>query len=150
MAQYRKKPVVIEAIQFNGKNAEEIEQWSNNNVKAGPVSEDTLTKAYLEIETLEGTMTAQPNDYIIKGVNGEFYPCKPDIFEKTYDSEVTTFEERLIKEQEELNDKLVKLYEFGSTEKFKEIDPVHKQLLVIQSGAMMTYNETLKLRLGLL
>ena len=150
MAQYRKKPVVIEAIQFNGKNAEEIEQWSNNNVKAGPVSEDTLTRAYLEIETLEGTMTAQPDDYIIKGVNGEFYPCKPDIFEKTYDSEVTTFKERLIKEQEELNDKLVKLYEFGSTEKFKEIDPVHKQLLVIQSGAMMTYNETLKLRLGLL
>ena len=150
MAQYRKKPVVIEAIQFNGKNAEEIEQWSNNNVKAGPVSEDTLTRAYLEIETLEGTMTAQPNDYIIKGVNGEFYPCKPDIFEKTYDSEVTTFKERLIKEQEELNDKLVKLYEFGSTEKFKEIDPVHKQLLVIQSGAMMTYNETLKLRLGLI
>ena len=150
MAQYRKKPVVIEAIQFNGKNAEEIEQWSNNNVKSGPVSEDTLSRDYLEIETLEGTMTAQPNDYVIKGVNGEFYPCKPDIFEKTYDSEVTTFKERLIKEQEELNDKLVKLYEFGSTEKFKEIDPVHKQLLVIQSGAMMTYNETLKLRLGLL
>ena len=150
MAQYRKKPVVIEAIQFNGKNAEEIEQWSNNNVKAGPASEDTSTRDYLEIETLEGTMTAQPNDYIIKGVNGEFYPCKPDIFEKTYDSEVTTFKERLIKEQEELNDKLVKLHEFGSTEKFKEIDPVHKQLLVIQSGAMITYNETLKLRLGLL
>ena len=85
MTQYRKKPVVIEAIQFNGKNAEEIEQWSNNNVKAGPVSEDTLTRAYLEIETLEGTMTAQPNDYVIKGVNGEFYPCKPDIFDKTYE-----------------------------------------------------------------
>ena len=150
MAQYRKKPVVIEAIQFNGKNAEEIEQWSNNNVKSGPISEDTLSRDYLEIETLEGTMTAQPKDYVIKGVNGEFYPCKPDIFEKTYDSEVTTFKERLIKEQEELNDKITKLYEFGSTEKFKEIDPVHKQLLVIQSGAMITYNETLKLRLGLL
>ena len=131
MNQYRKKPVVIEAIQFNGKNAEEIEQWSNNNVKSGPISEDTLSRAYLEIETLEGTMTAQTNDYVIKGVNGEFYPCKPDIFEKTYDSEVTTFKERLIKEQEELNDKITKLYEFGSTEKFKEIDPVHKQLLVI-------------------
>jgi hypothetical protein len=150
MAQYRKKPVVIEAIQFNGKNAEEIEQWSNNKVKAGPVSEDTLSRDYLEIETLEGTMTAQPNDYVIKGVKGEFYPCKPDIFEQTYDAEVTTFKERLIKEQEELNDKITKLYEFGSTEKFKEIDPVHKQLLVIQSGAMITYNETLKLRLGLL
>ena len=102
MAQYRKKPVVIEAIQFNGKNAEEIEQWSNNNVKAGPASEDTSTRDYLEIETLEGTMTAQLNDYIIKGVSGEFYPCKPDIFEKTYDAETTSFKERLIKEHEEL------------------------------------------------
>ena len=150
MAQYRKKPVVIEAIQFNGKNAEEIEQWSNNNVKRGLVSEDTLTKVYLEIETLEGTMTAQLNDYIIKGVNGEFYPCKPDIFEKTYDAETTSFKERLIKEQEELSDKLNKLYTFGSTEKFKELDPIHQQLLIIQSGSMATYNETLKLRLGLL
>ena len=150
MAQYRKKPVVIEAIQFNGKNAEEIEQWSNNNVKRGLVSEDTLTKVYLEIETLEGTMTAQPNDYIIKGVNGEFYPCKPDIFEKTYDAETTSFKERLIKEHEELSDKLNKLYTFGSTEKFKELDPIHQQLLIIQSGSMATYNETLKLRLGLL
>ena len=150
MAQYRKKPVVIEAIQFNGKNAEEIEQWSNNNVKRGLVSEDTLTKVYLEIETLEGTMTAQLNDYIIKGVNGEFYPCKPDIFEKTYDAETTSFKERLIKEHEELSDKLNKLYTFGSTEKFKELDPIHQQLLVIQSGSMATYNETLKLRLGLL
>ena len=150
MAQYRKKPVVIEAIQFNGKNAEEIEQWSNNNVKRGLVSEDTLTKVYLEIETLEGTMTAQPNDYIIKGVSGEFYPCKPDIFEKTYDAETTSFKERLIKEHEELSDKLNKLYTFGSTEKFKELDPIHQQLLIIQSGSMATYNETLKLRLGLL
>ena len=150
MAQYRKKPVVIEAIQFNGKNAEEIEQWSNNNVKAGPASEDTSTRDYLEIETLEGTMTAQLNDYIIKGVNGEFYPCKPDIFEKTYDAETTSFKERLIKEHEELSDKLNKLYTFGSTEKFKELDPIHQQLLVIQSGSMATYNETLKLRLGLL
>ena len=150
MNQYRKKPVVIEAIQFNGKNAEEIEQWSNNNVKSGPASENTSTRDYLEIETLEGTMTAQPNDYIIKGVNGEFYPCKPDIFEKTYDSETTSFKERLIKEHEELSDKLNKLYTFGSTEKFKELDPIHQQLLVIQSGSMATYNETLKLRLGLL
>ena len=150
MAQYRKKPVVIEAIQFNGKNAEEIEQWSNNNVKAGPASEDTLTRSYLEIETLEGMMTAQQNDYIIKGVKGEFYPCKPDIFEQTYDAETTTFKERVVKEQEELSDKLVKLYTFGSTEKFKELDPIHQRLLIIQSGAMITYNETLKLRLGLL
>lgn len=57
---YRKKPVIIEAIQF----------------------EDN---PYLKIETLEGIMKASVGDYIIKGVNGEFYPCKPDIFEKTYE-----------------------------------------------------------------
>ena len=75
---------------------------------------------------------------------------RTDIFEKTYDAETTSFKERLIKEHEELSDKLVKLYTFGSTEKFKELDPIHQQLLIIQSGSMATYNETLKLRLGLL
>lgn len=76
---YRKKPVTIEAVQWNGYNANEI----RNFVK------DTLRKfeygnRYIAIETLEGTMKADINDYIIKGVQGEFYPCKPDIFEQTY------------------------------------------------------------------
>ena len=153
MAQYRNKPVVIEAIQYTGKNDFEIGKWSNNLVYPSPVLEPDESNpdgSYLQIKTLEGVMTAIVGDYIIKDVKGEFYPCKPDIFEQTYDAESTTFKERLEKEQEELNDKITKLYEFGSTEKFKEIDPVHKQLLVIQSGAMITYNETLKLRLGLL
>lgn len=80
---YRKKPVVIEAIQFTdtsdcllelGELGLEVRVSYNN--KLQPV---------LLIPTLEGTMTAQLGDFIIKGVNGEFYPCKPDIFEKTYD-----------------------------------------------------------------
>lgn len=77
---YRKKPVVIEAIQWNGNNATEIAEFSKG------------SKRYIEfegnicrIETLEGIMTASLNDYIIKGIKGEFYPCKPDIFEQTYD-----------------------------------------------------------------
>lgn len=87
---YRKKPVVVEAVQFNNVNAEEISDFIGKKVK----HEIESTVAYdagrgapvssVTIETLEGNMKAMPGDWIIKGVNGEFYPCKPDIFEKTY------------------------------------------------------------------
>ena len=78
MKKYRKKPVVIEALQFDGKNYEECLN----------LSEDIFMfdgDNYLNITTLEGTMKCSVGDYIIKGVNGEFYPCKPDIFKKTYE-----------------------------------------------------------------
>ena len=76
---YRKKPVVIEAIQFNGRNSADIHEFCGDKVRE-PVGKD-----YLEIETLEGIHIASPGDYIIKGIKGEFYPCKPDIFEMTYE-----------------------------------------------------------------
>jgi hypothetical protein len=76
---YRKKPVVIEAVQFKGRNSADIHEFCGDKVLE-PVGEE-----YLEIVTLEGNMRATPGDFIIKGVNGEFYPCKPDIFEKTYE-----------------------------------------------------------------
>ena len=79
MAKYRKKPVVIEAIQFNGRNSADIHEFCGDKVRE-PVGKD-----YLEIETLEGVHIASPGDYIIKGIKGEFYPCKPDIFEMTYE-----------------------------------------------------------------
>ena len=78
--QYRKKPVVIEAIQWTGNNCIEVAEFmfgANVCIKN--------TRGYVEIETLEGKMNAEVNDYIIKGVKGEFYPCKPDIFERTYE-----------------------------------------------------------------
>lgn len=78
MAKYKKKPVIVEAIQWNGDNALEILQFSHESY----IDKDNYT---LKIDTLEGTMVANRGDYIIKGVNGEFYPCKPDIFEKTYE-----------------------------------------------------------------
>lgn len=88
---YRKKPVVIEAIQFDNINYEEIcafvgmallrEIESETAYQAG-VAPPVLS---VTIPTLEGNMKAMPGDWIIKGVNGEFYPCKPDIFEKTYE-----------------------------------------------------------------
>ena len=74
---YRKKPVIIEAIQWNGKNLSEIDNFVGGSLKTKGSS--------LVIHTLEGDMEASINDYIIKGVNGEFYPCKPDIFDKTYE-----------------------------------------------------------------
>lgn len=85
---YRKKPVVIEAIQFTGNNHHELSKWSNDSVYVSPGIEPTEhnpTGVYLQINTLEGIMTAIVGDYIIKGVRGEFYPCKPDIFEATYE-----------------------------------------------------------------
>ncbi len=76
---YRKKPVVIDAICFNGRNSADIHEFAGASVRE-PVGE-----RYLEIETLEGMHRAVPGDYIIRGVAGEFYPCKPDIFEQTYE-----------------------------------------------------------------
>lgn len=82
MKKYKKKPVIIEAIQFNGWNFGEIYDWmrgASNGIYPS-MYEETMV-----IKTLEGDMTASVGDYIIKGVNGEFYPCKPDIFEQTYE-----------------------------------------------------------------
>jgi hypothetical protein len=80
---YRKLPVVIEAIQWNGSNYSDIERFIT--VEFGYQTRMDGNGTNVIIPTLEGNMEAIPNDYIIKGVNGEFYPCKPDIFEKTYE-----------------------------------------------------------------
>lgn len=82
---YRKKPVIIEAIQFedNSDCIIEIHEFMGGDTIR--VNYEDKDNPYLKIETLEGTMKASVGDYIIKGVNGEFYPCKPDIFEKTYE-----------------------------------------------------------------
>lgn len=85
---YRKKPVVVEAMRISEKTERDVIEWSKGKVCASPVLEKTESNpsgVYWQIDTLEGVMTAIPGDYIIKGVNGEFYPCKPDIFEKTYE-----------------------------------------------------------------
>ena len=76
---YRKKAVVIEAVQWTGKNAFEILDFIDSQVLMEEGND------FFHINTLEGNMRADKNDWIIKGVQGEFYPCKPDIFEMTYD-----------------------------------------------------------------
>ena len=96
---YRKKPVVIEAIQFvvtkeipckfgiaKDYNLSEISKFMDNMLHVPTVPNGTPEgRTYIEIPTLEGIMEANVGDYIIKGIKGEFYPCKPDIFEATYE-----------------------------------------------------------------
>jgi len=85
MAKYRKKPVVIEAQQVSWENAASVASWC-----AGTVSDSGFVPSggmwvTISIPTLEGTMKANLGDFVIRGVKGEFYPCKPDIFEATYE-----------------------------------------------------------------
>lgn len=82
---YRKKPVIIEAIQFEDTSDRIIEIHEFMGGDTIRINYEDKDNPYLKIETLEGIMKASVGDYIIKGVNGEFYPCKPDIFEKTYE-----------------------------------------------------------------
>ncbi len=76
---YVKKPIVIEAIQYTGENTEDVVNFITDRHCT------ILNDKRILINTLEGNIEASPNDYIIKGVQGEFYPCKPDIFKSTYD-----------------------------------------------------------------
>ena len=84
---YRKKPVTIEAAWFKAPEvAESIAAWCGGRVCSESKASDPTDVAYwIDIPTLEGVMKASLGDYIIKGVRGEFYPCKPDIFEDTYE-----------------------------------------------------------------
>ncbi|MGJ0022720.1 MULTISPECIES: hypothetical protein [Streptococcus] len=81
MPKFRKKPVEIEAVRFVGSNYEEIREFIGQNTLCSDLS--------IVIPTLEGDMVAQKGDYIIKGIKGEFYPCKPDIFEETYEEVIS-------------------------------------------------------------
>ena len=86
MAKFRKRPVTIEAIQF-GVSTRRGEAWAWARARRGERSVEAGTDEkghFLLIETLEGTHRADEGDWIIQGVAGELYPCKPDIFEKTY------------------------------------------------------------------
>ena len=85
MAKYRKKPVVIEAIQLTDESIVEIINWTTEYISIEINTDENNNIVGVIIPTLEGAMKASMNDYIIKGIQGEFYPCKPDVFEKTYD-----------------------------------------------------------------
>ena len=86
---YKKKPVVIDAFKFY---VDDMPDWFMDKVSANEIilrncdyKRYGIDEAYCEINTLEGVMVGKGGDYIIKGVQGELYPCKPDIFELTYE-----------------------------------------------------------------
>ncbi len=86
---FRKKPVVVEAVQWTGDNASAIKQFAGVAVHCYEDSDyaDNSSLGWkCKVATLEGTMEARHGDWIIKGVKGEFYPCKPDIFDATYEA----------------------------------------------------------------
>ena len=86
MTKYRKKPVIIEAWKFEGSTTSlhVLTRWIETGVYERPAISTHDLGRVLEIPTLEGVMTATAGDYIIRGVQGEFYPCKSDIFKATY------------------------------------------------------------------
>lgn len=88
---FRKKPVVIEATKYDGTNGRFLNEWSNGKVIESPIlepSEDYKDGRYVQIKTIDtdsSWATEIIGDWVIKGTKGEFYPCKPDIFELTYE-----------------------------------------------------------------
>lgn len=80
MPKFRKKPVVIEAVHWDGAvdSAAEVIEFCKGAC--------IFSAGHMAIQTLEGLMTVSPHDYVIQGVKGEYYPCKPDIFTATYDA----------------------------------------------------------------
>ena len=85
ITKYRKRPVVIDAVQFDGTNRREVLSFIYPDMSETALSGADAMSLPVVIGTLEGDMTVSPGDFVIKGVAGEFYPCKPDIFEATYE-----------------------------------------------------------------
>ena len=159
MTQYRKKQVVINAWPAKEISFFAVNDWSKMPKEINDVYEKGgwvfLTNGEINIPTLEGTMKANKDDMIIQGANGEFYPCKQDIFEKTYElfkqeeqqKKTDDFKSRLIEEQKQLEEKLKKDV-FNQSESRQTLDAKQQELLFVQAGAMYAYNEVLKVRIA--
>lgn len=136
MAEYQKKPVIINAFQWTGDEKQmEDPQWIVDAIKNGDVyfKNEGTPEIELMIKTLEGEMTASRGDYIIKGVKGELYPCKPDIFEMTYDKAPENWLDRLHIEGDELCDRVEGLTKalVNKTVPKEEEEILNRQLVVM-------------------
>ena len=151
---YQKKAVVIDAIQVKANNFDRIcdfmgctpEQVLNPMSDIDEFGDSRDPYLGVIIETLEGKMQANIGDMIIKGVKGEFYPCKPDIFKATYDKAPADYKDRMALEHYELNERFNKLGGFFQTSAFGNLPDEKKELLRQQHEAMHTYLEVLRKR----
>ena len=82
---YRKKPVTVDAMQFTRGNFPDVVDFTGGKAHTLTIERTPCGECFCFVSTLEGEHKANEGDYIIKGVRGEFYPCKPDIFEETYE-----------------------------------------------------------------
>jgi hypothetical protein len=161
---FRKKPVIIEAVQYTctADNLREITDWARScNNQAVRIDTETRNRSaehpegfdypVLKIETLEGVMQASVGDWIIKGVNGEFYPCKPDIFEKTYDTaeESLPHQGRVIDEKAELDERREKLVAFKNSKMFHALPWQEQERLNSQAHLMTMLSAILGERIAL-
>ena len=139
---YRKKPVVIEAVQYDG-NFRCLDIFSINDVGKFIVGTDDKGNPCLKIPTLEGVMIASKGDYIIRGVKGEYYPCKPDIFEMTYDRDEPTIIQEPIKNYDAWDEVINQL---GDTnEMIDHIGGVNEMVDHVPDGGKMVENDIEKL-----
>lgn len=153
--QFRKKPVVIQAFQFQQPTSvDEAPDWL---IEAVRQEAFLVVDGVAHITTLEGVMTAQPGDWIIRGVKGELYPCKPDIFAATYDQVAPTtagtsalqpHQQRVVDEKRDLDEKLGKLGTFFETPIFAGLDEEERQRLEHQQAAMQEYSTILDERIA--
>lgn len=144
---YIKKAVVIDAIQVKANNFDRIcdfmgctpEQVLNPMSDIDEFGDSRDPYLGVIIETLEGKMQANIGDMIIKGIKGEFYPCKPDIFKATYDKADIDYRDRMRSEHYELNERANKLSSFFQTAIFGNLPDEKKELMREQLRAMREY-----------
>ena len=154
---YIKKAVVIDAIQVKANNFDRIcdfmgctpEQVLNPMSDIDEFGDSRDPYLGVIIETLEGKMQANIGDMIIKGVKGEFYPCKPDIFKATYDKAPQDYQDRMKMEHYELNERWNKLGAFFQTAAYGNLNDKQKALLEAQHKAMAEYRKVLEERIKL-
>lgn len=159
MSQFRKKPVVIEAKQASGtpESNREIIDWTRGSATPAFLDDhpdhDGLR---LNINTLEGAMWVTPGDWIIKGVKGEFYPCKPDIFAATYepspaapDAGLLPHQQRVVAEKADLDERAVKLHAFIlDNPTFLTLPIQERHRLELQAELMGKLSEVLSQRIA--
>ena len=154
---YIKKAVVIDAIQVKANNFDRIcdfmgctpEQVLNPMSDIDEFGDSRDPYLGVIIETLEGKMQANIGDMIIKGVKGEFYPCKPDIFKATYDKAPQDYKDRMRVEYYDLNERWNKLGAFFQTAAYGNLNDKQKALLEAQHKAMAEYRKVLGERIDL-
>lgn len=145
--QYRKKAVTISAVEYKPSTIRATFAFCKPDLSSDALDGLTAMRAPLFIETLEGTMEAKYGDFVIQGVAGEFYPCKPQIFKQTYDSvppeAQSTYLSRMMDEYKQLDDRYQKLSDMLGKPQPSFINNTEWLALAEQHQHMSAYRQTL-------